>query len=221
MRFYAVVIAAFVVVTAFLGYRVYTLDNKVDALTRQLGATTPVAAEPQKDSKIQAAAPPSTGRSHEQRIHALELALASLRADFRSLERATEDMPEKGATDQQILSVMKEQGAKVMEKHLRYHRDKWLDQRETALNSFVKRFDLDPKQNDYLWGLLSGEIDKMIEILRKPESFEDPERAAAEWKQMLLDTDSAAHKVLEPAKAVAWDQQRFWERKFLWPWLPE
>ncbi|HKU44986.1 MAG TPA: hypothetical protein VJR89_42795, partial [Polyangiales bacterium] len=152
----------------------------------------------------------------------LEDGLRSLRSDFRSLEKATADLPQdKTVNDQQILSVMKEQGAKAMETQLKYHRERWLDQREQALNSFVKRYSLNESQNDQLWGLLSGEIDKMIDILRKPESFEDPEHAAQEWKQMLLETDAAAHKVLDPQAALAWDQQRTMERKVLWPWLPE
>lgn len=222
MRSYVVVVLAALGLAGYLGYRQWTLERRLDELSRQLGAA-------QSGDTVSAQAPPPSAQavapavptSYAERIRALETGLASARADIRSLEKATADLPEKGATDQQILSVMKEQGAKVMEKQLNYHRDRWLDQREVALNSFVKRFDLNPQQSDRLWGLLSVEIDKMIEILKKPESFEDPERAANEWKQMLLDTDSAAHRVLDPQKAFAWDQQRLIERKTLWPWLPD
>jgi Ser/Thr protein kinase RdoA (MazF antagonist) len=116
---------------------------------------------------------------------------------------------------------MKAQGSKTMEKQLSYHRDRWLEQRESVLNAFVQRNNLSQAQSDQLWGLLAGEIDKMIDLLKNPESFENPERAATAWKEMLLDTDSAAHKVLDRDAAVAWDQQRQVERKFLWPWLPD
>jgi hypothetical protein len=217
MRSYVVAIAA-VAVALFLGYRQWALERRLDTLSAQLGAAAaqqPAAA----DAPVVAPAAPS---SHAERLRALEMGMASLRADVRSLEKATADLPqEKAVTDQQILSVMKEQGAKVVETQLKYHRERWLDQRELALNAFTKRFNLDQGQNDKLWGLLSGEIDSMVEILRKPESFEDPEKAALAWKQMLLDTDEAAHKVLPPQAVVAWDQQRMMERKVLWPWLPE
>jgi hypothetical protein len=222
MRSYVVVVLAALALAGYFGYRQWTLERRVDELTRQLGA-----AQSGDSVSAQASAPhedavaPAAPSSYADRIHALETGLASARADIRSLETATADLPEKGATDQQILSVMKEQGAKVMEKQLSFHRDRWLEQREIALNSFVKRLDLNQQQSDQLWGLLSGEIDKMVDLLKKPESFEDPERAANEWKRMLLETDSAAHKVLDPAKAVAWDQQRLMERKTLWPWLPD
>jgi hypothetical protein len=223
MRSYVVVVIAALGLAGYFGYRQWVLERRVDELSRQLGAAqsgdTVSAQAP--DKVDEPAIPPAAPSSYAERIRALELQIASLRADFRSLEKATADLPDKGATDQQILSVMKDQGAKVMEKQLTYHRERWLDQRELALNSFVQRFNLNQQQSDHLWGLLSGEIDRMIDLLKKPESFEDPERAANEWKQMLLDTDSAAHKVLDPQKSVAWDQQRQVERKLLWPWLPE
>lgn len=227
MRSYVVVVivAAVSVVglAGYFGYRQWSLERRVDELSRQLGATQSGEAEPAPapSKGHEPAVPPAAPSSYAERIRLLELGLSSLRADFRSLEKATADLPDKGATDQQILNVMKDQGAKVMEKQLSYHRERWLDQRELALNSFVQRFNLNQQQSDQLWGLLSGEIDNMIELLKNPESFEDPERAANEWKKMLLDTDSAAHKVLDRDKAIAWDQQRQVERKLLWPWLPE
>jgi hypothetical protein len=222
MRSYVVVVLAALGLAGYFGYRQWTLERRLDELSRQLGATqSGDAASAQAPALSAPEIAPAAPSSYAERIRALETGLAAVRADIRSLEIATADLPDKGATDQQILSVMKEQGAKVMEKQLSYHRERWLDQRELALNSFVKRFDLNPQQNDQLWGLLSGEIDKMIDLLKKPESFEDPERAANEWKKMLLETDSAAHKILDAQKAVAWDQQRFVERKTLWPWLPD
>ncbi|HKP62252.1 MAG TPA: hypothetical protein VJV78_36215 [Polyangiales bacterium] len=220
MRSNVVAIAA-VIVALFLGYRQWAVERQLEQLRAQLGAA--VAPAPEKEASGSAPkVAPAAPSSHEERLRTLELALASLRADVRSLEKATADLPqEKAVTDQQILSVLKEQNSKVVENQLKYHRERWLDQREAALSSFTKRFNLDQGQNDQLWGLLSGEIDKMVAILRNPQSFEDPENAVQEWKQLLLDTDAAAHKVLQPQAAVAWDQQRMMERKVLWPWLPE
>lgn len=224
MRSYVVVVLAALGLAGFLGYRQWILERRVDELARQLGAAQSgdtVAAQAPDNGSNAPAIPPAAPPSYAERMKALEKALASVRADVRSLEKATEDLPDKGASDQQILNVMKAQGAKTMEKQLNYHRDRWLEQREAVLNSFVQRNNLSQAQSDQLWGLLSGEIDKMIDILKNPESFEDPERAATAWRDMLLATDSAAHKVLDRNAAIAWDQQRQVERKFLWPWLPD
>lgn len=223
MRSYVVPIAA-VALAVFLGYRQWTLERRVVELSRQLGVVSEAAEPPAGTAAAPAdsAAVSRTAASHAERLRNVETALSAVRADIRSLEKATADLPpEKAVTDQQILTVMKQQGAKVMETQLKFHRERWLDQREEALGNFSKRFELNPQQSDQLWGLLSSEIDKMVDILRNPESFEDPEQAAAAWKKILLDTDSAAHRVLEPQKAIAWDQTRFLERKFLWPWLPD
>lgn len=221
MRAYVVPIVA-AALAVFLGYRQWSLERRVEVLIQELGSAGPGPDEiappaPERDSLAA-----HGGESHAGRLRTLETALASVRADVRSLEKATGDMaPVKPVSDQQILSVMKQQGAKFMETQLAYHRERWLDQREVALNDFSRRFGLNSQQSDQLWRLASSEIDKMVEILRKPESFENPERFALEWKRILLDTDAGVHRVLDQQKAVAWDQARFVERKLLWPWLPE
>ena len=220
MRSLVVPIAA-VALILFVGYRQWSLERRLDALARELGNAN---AEAQRSgaSPAQAGVPVAPSDSHAARLSALEASLSSIRADLHSLEEATGDMPQgKPVSDQQILSVMKSQGTKTLETQLKYHRERWLDQREVALADFSKRFGLTPAQNDQVWGLVSSEIDKMVELLRKPESYENPERAANEWKQILLETDAGVHKVLEAQKAIAWDQGRFIERKLLWPWLPD
>jgi hypothetical protein len=224
MRSYVVVaLIAALGLAGYLGYRQVVLERRVNELSRELGAAQSggdtVQAQAPKDSGGDR--PSAVAQSYADRVRALEVTVAQLRADFRSLEKATADMPEQGASDQQILNVMKEQGAKAVEKQLSYHRERWLDQRELALNSFAQRFNLNRAQQDQLWGLLSSEIDHMVDLLKKPESYEDPERYANEWKTMLLETDAAAHRVLDRDKSIAWDQQRALERKILWPWLPE
>jgi hypothetical protein len=224
MRSYVVVVLAALGLVSFLGYRQWILEQRIDELARQLGAAKSgdsVAAQAPDNDSSAPAIPPAAPASYVDRVQMLEKGLASVRADVRSLGVAMADLPDKAVTDQQILNVMKSQGVKTMEKQLSYHRDRWLEQREAGLNTFAKQHNLSQAQSDHLWGLLSSEIDKMIEILKNPESFDDPERAAVEWKQMLLNTDSAAHKVLDRDAAIAWDQQRQVERKVLWPWLPD
>ena len=222
MRSYVVAPIVAIALTVFLGYRQASLERRVAELTIKLGVSNADDARGSSAVPVDSARAPTGDKSHEARLRALATALESLRADVNSLEQATADMPQgMPVSDQQILSVVKEQGAKVMETQLKYHRERWLDLREAGLADFSRRAGLNQQQSDHVWGLLSSEIDKMVEILRKPESFENPERAATEWKQVLLDTDRGVHKVLEPDKAVAWDQARFLERKTLWPWLPD
>jgi frataxin-like iron-binding protein CyaY len=222
MRANVVTIVIIALMGGFFWYRQSSLERRIDELTEQLGAANAVAGEESAvpDAVPKAGEPAAAIGSHATRLSALEAGLKAIHADLRSLEKATGDGT-KMVTDQQILSVMKEQGSKVMENQLKFHRERWLEQRETALNDFSRRYGLNQTQNDQLWDLLSSETDKMVEILRNPELAEDPERAARVWKESLLDTDAEAHRVLDPQKAVLWDQARFAERKLLWPWLPD
>jgi hypothetical protein len=207
----------------YVGYRQHALELKVDALTRQLGAAEAEHDEPSSGAQAQAeprAAEPAPDDSHAARLAALEAQLTSMRADVRSLEKATGDVAQP-VSDQQIMAVMRQRDSKVIDAQLKFHRDKWLEKREDALNDFGRRYALTPRQNDELWELLGGEVDKLIDLMRRPDLADNPERATQEWRELLRQTDAEAHQVLEPLKALAWDQQREAERKLLWPWLPQ
>lgn len=225
MRANVVAVVLIALMGGFVWYRQASLERRVDQLTAQLGAGSEAAesagsGEPEHDPSADpgASAARAIG-SQAARLSALEAGLKSVQADVRSLEKATGDSM-KMVTDQQILSVMKQQGTKVMDSQLKFHRERWLEQREVALNDFSRRLGLNQTQNDQLWDLLSTETDKMIEILKNPDLAEDPERAARVWKESLLDTDAEAHRVLGPQEAAVWDQVRLVERRLLWPWLP-
>lgn len=211
--------AVVAILAGFVAYQQTALGNQLDALERKLGempapsAAAPKAANPRRASGYAA--------SHDGRLGALERAVTSLQREIRTLEQATGETPETLVSDQQILTVMKDHGSKIVEGQIKYHRQRWLDQREEGLAEFTKRYNLTREESDALWGLLSREVDQMIEILRDPESFENPERAAEQWKKMLYETDVGAHRTLDPQRSVAWDQVRWLERKILWPWLPE
>lgn len=234
MRAYAVpsgvmVVMAFAAVSSvvYLGYRQGQLERRIDALTEQLGAAETAAhadAPAPRGSGVPGAAAaddlPAEG-SYAARLRAVESQLPELRADVRSLEKATGDATQGKVSDQQILAVMKQQGSKVMDAQLKFHRERWLESREAALNDFAERYALNQKQNDALWELLSGEIDRMVELLRRPDLADKPEQASREWRDMLRETDANAVRLLEPLKATAWEQQRAAERKLLWPWLPD
>jgi hypothetical protein len=217
MRGQAVLIGALVLVCGWLGYRQYALESRLVALGQQLGAASEAgahapAAEPQgEDLRL---------HSHADRLAVLEKELRALRAAQRSLAKAPAGDAQP-VNDQQILAVMRQQGDKVMDAQLKFHRERWLEQRETQLNDFARSFGLTQQENDQLWDLLADETDKIVELMRRPDLAENPERAAALFKELLMDTDAAAHRILDPHKAAAWDQGRSFERKVLWPWLPQ
>ena len=217
MRLHIALYGLLALAAGFVVYRQWSLGRQLDELTKLLGDPAP-AAPPREAGKPIAPKAPDT---HAERLAALESAIARMRSDIRALEQATGEDPKNLVTDQQILGVLKDHGGKVIESQIKYHRQRWLDQREVGLADFAKRYSLNQEQSDVLWGLLSSEIDQMIEILRDPNSFENPEQAAEAWKKLLLDTDVGAHRVLDPQRVAAWDQVRWLERKILWPWLPE
>lgn len=233
MRAYAVPSGVIVVIgvatlssVVYLGYRQGQLERRIEALSQQLGAAETAAhADARAAGGIGAAAAaaddsPAEG-SYAARLRAVESQLPALRADVRSLEKATGEAVQSPVSDQQILAVMKQQGTKVMDAQLKFHRERWLESREAALNDFAGRYSLNQTQNDALWELLAGEIDRMVDLLRRPDLADNPERASREWRDMLRETDQAAVRLLDPLIATAWEQQRAAERKLLWPWLPD
>jgi hypothetical protein len=219
MRGQAVLVGALALGLGALAYRQHVLERELDALSRQLGAENGEAGEA-PSTAASAERESQVTRSHASRLAALENELRAARSDLRALQQtaAREASP---ANDQQILSVMRQYGNKVLDSQLKFHRERWLEQRETQLNELSRRFGLSQKENDELWELLADEIDKMVELIRRPELAEDPERAARLWRELLLDTDAQAHRILDPQKSLIWDQARFVERKLLWPWLPD
>lgn len=209
------VLAVALGVCAYLGYRVLALEQQVDALGARLGAPAELADR----------APQGRDAGHEQRLDALQEELRALRADLRTLEEATADMAgvdlNDPKADQHILSVIDRKQSRIRDRHLEFQRDRWLEWRQTALDDFAQKQSLSSWQAEQLHQLLADEIDMLVEILRRPESAENPERASHEWLDRLEATDRAAHRVLQPAQVTAWDTARAVERRVFWPWLPQ
>jgi hypothetical protein len=213
-------LAAALALFGYMGYRVLSLEQRVEQLSRRLGEAPSGGA----------AGAPSQGSGYEQRIATLERDQRMLVDDLRTLEQATADpiaprhIPsalDPGAGEQRILSLIGRQQTRVLDRQLEFHRTRWLEQRETALEEFATRFKLSPRQTDQLSELLVDEIDRLVEVMRRPDAAENPERVADEWRATLATTDSSAHRVLDPSQIPAWDTVRLLERRILWPWLPE
>lgn len=219
MRIWALFAAA-LALFGLMGWRVLSLEQRVERLSKRLGEA-PYAG---------GAGAPSPGSGYEQRLAVLEREQRMLVDDLRTLEQATADpmLPraapttaETSAGDQRILSLIGRTQDRIRDRQLEFHRARWLEQREAALEEFATRFKLSPRQTDQLSMLLADELDRIVEIMRRPDAAENPERVAEDWVAALATTDSNAHRVLDAAQIPAWDTVRLLERRVLWPWLPE
>jgi len=220
MRFWVIAGVALALGGSLLVYRVVSLEEQVAALRRRLGPEV-AASAPQ--------AGPKPVTSHEQRILALEADVRAMREELDSLDlpgstlrpgAPTAGLDKAGGAEQQILLIVERKANRIRDKQLEFHRSRLMEWREGALDGFAQQFGLSPWQTEQLHQLLSDEVDKMVEILRKPESAENPEQGVADWVATLEQTDNAAHRVLDPAQNAAWDQARMVERRVFWPWLP-
>jgi hypothetical protein len=216
MRTTIVLALALVLSSLYFGYRITRLEQRLQALDTQLGAPE-IAAAPAAGASTKPAP------AHAQRLAALEQDVHALRDDLRTLEQAV-NAPVAAPTpgdEQQILSIMGREQSRVRDRQLEFHRSRWVKWREAAIESFAARNNVSPVQADELRKLLTDEVDQMVEILRRPDAADNPEKASADWVAMLERTDNAAHRVLEPEQRGPWDAERLVERKALWPWLPE
>jgi hypothetical protein len=215
MRTAIVLALALVLSSLYFGYRITRLEQRLQALDAQLGAPEIAAAPGAPAGK---AAP-----AHAQRLAALEQDVRALRDDVRTLEQAVNGpvAAPNPADEQQILTIMGREQSRIRDRQLEFHRSRWVKWREAAMDSFAARNNLSPAQADQLRRLLTDEVDQMVEILRRPDAADNPEKASADWMAMLERTDDAAHRVLDPEQRGPWDLERSVERHALWPWLPE
>jgi hypothetical protein len=214
--------ALLVALSSYLAYRVIALEHRVDALGGRLGAPAPDNA----GNTGTAGAASQKSQDHAKRIEALEQQALSLREDLQSLEAATADFPDPGAVadpasgEQRILSVIGREQSRIRDRQLQFHRERWLEWRRSALDNFAQAVRLSPAQTDDVQRLLSDEVDALVDILRRPDAAENPERAANDWLDTLEATDRAAERFLTPEQADQWTTARTVERRVFWPWLP-
>lgn len=210
----------------FLGYRVVTLEQRLDAISAQLGAPSPGSAgDAPKSGTAQAAAGPAkppAAQGHEQRLALLEKDVSSLRSDVRSLEKATETTLAEATPDpKQILSVVGSEASRIRDRQLEFHSAHWLKWRRDTLNQFAVEQQLSEEQTSELDELLTAEIGRFVELLRRDDLADKPEQLAADAATALRDTDNAVRGVLDNEQFAAWARARVIERKILWPWLPD
>jgi hypothetical protein len=212
MRLWGLLTVSIALVGGLGVYRLVTLEQRLDALGKRLGQAAPA-------GSTRAAAP-----GLEERLSKLEAEIATLRQSVRELEQAEDPalaQAEPNLPEDKILSVVGRAQSRVLDRQLQFHRDRWLEWREGALGQFAHDFGLSAGQTQELHQQLADEVDAMVEIMRRPDAFENPEQSATDWQARLDQTDDVARRVLAPHQLVAWEAARTAERQTLWPWLPK
>ncbi len=206
-----------VVVTALFGYRLVQIDRRLDALEKRLGATT-------RDSEHKAS--DAKPMPLEERITELERRADQDSVNLGALElAATHVAPPTRAQhppdDKAILSVVEREQNKVRDAQLDWQRGHWIEARENQLAAFSRQGNLTQAQTEQMRQVFQKEIDSMVDFLKRPALLTDPDEAIKEWRELLEDTDTEAGRILNPSQMTIWNQERFIERKILWPWIPD
>ena len=218
-----VILAALcVLILGVLVYRVRDLERRSDALREQLEGLVPSEAAAPHEA-THAAAGGESSRSHAQRLQALEEGIAAVRTKISRLKYVMSEgvtMPNP-RTEQEILSVVQREDARVRNAQLEWSRTRWQAARESQLAQFALQNGLSDRQTAALKPSVTREVDAMVEVLRRPNVFSEPDTTARDWLALLDETDQTAMRVLTPAQRDVWNKTREFERKLLWPWLPD
>ena len=212
----------FALAVGYLGYRVVTLEQRLDAVNAQLGA--PAASAGATRAQLPAVGPgqPVAGGGFEPRLAQAERKITSLEADVRSLEAATEStLNQPPADPKQILSVVGSEVSRIRDKQLDFQHAQWVKWRRGTLAQFASDHQLNDRQRADLDRLLTAELQSWVDLLRREDLADKPDQLAIEARATLRDTDEAVRGVLEPEQYVRWIQVRAVERHTLWPFLPE
>lgn len=208
------------VVFGVLGYRSMMLKRRVETLGRELGSGPSDAGTSEALSNGTSVLAAST---HRERLAKLEQGVSEVRSRLKAIDYAVRGAPTLPDPQhgKEILSVIQREKSRVLDVQLAWSRTHWQEAREEQLKRLGQDMGLSGQQVGQLRTTLTRELDAMVEVLRRPDLFEDPERTARDWQAILRSTDQTATDVLTPAQLQIWKQARAAERKLLWPWLPE
>lgn len=224
------------VVTALLcgvlAYRVFALQARVEQLVRVPTPSAPLdvgGGEPPARVEARATATPAevvAAAEHTRRLADLESNLTGLRKEVDALasearQKADRADLDRSASADRILGLVTQEAMRVRDRQVEFHRDRWIEMRERAVDEFVARHGLDAQQANAIRKLLVGEVDQMVAIFKAHGAEDDPKEANEEWMDMLRETDREAKRILDPAQRAAWDHGRAYERRVFMPWLPQ
>lgn len=224
LRFLVALAIGLTVGVAYLAYRVHALEERLVAVSAQLGTPAPdgeagVARASAPPPKLPAAA---AGRGLEPRLAEVERQVASLRGDVRSLEAATEStLNQPPADPKQILSIVGSEASRIRDSQLEFHKQQWVKWRRGTLAEFSATHALSDRQRAELDKLLMAELDEWVELLRREDLVDKPEELAREARSAMRDTDESVRDVLDAQQYERWMQMRTLERRTHFAFLPE
>jgi hypothetical protein len=204
----------------FLGFRILDLEQRLAVLTQRSDEDERQAhaSEPRKVA-IDTAVP---SKDYETRLRTIEQRIAMLESLKQALPMPNSALGEgRLKQEEAILSVMERENSRVREVQLEWHKARWLETRKQQLAGFAYQQNLEPAQTTRLYEALERELDGLADVMKRPSFAEEPDQVASDWLKILGDTDHQAQEALSPAQYQAWSQGRLFERKVLWPWLPD
>lgn len=207
-------LAVLLALSVYLAVRVEQLDARLDALSTPKAAAVEEALEEGEETREELV----------DRVRSAEAEVATLKNELDTLSHRVDpalETIEEGGDETHILDVVEQENARIRERHLEFHRERWMEKRDAALNDFAARFGLNEWQVENIHNQLSREVDNLVAILKSKEAVEDPEQAASDWSAMLAETDRSVVGILEGDQVAAWHQARAIERAVLMPWLPK
>jgi len=223
MRWKTLGIAAVAItVVGLLGFQIVNLEQRVARLSEQLGAPHEAGAlDHPATAATRSSESPNGKGGLEQRLAALEKRVAALNEAIAARPQQPADSANTLHDEEAIISVMQREAGRVRDVQLEWHRARWIEHRQQQLIAFATAEKLTPAQTSALDQALQREIDRMITVLKNPAGSDDPDQAASDWAAVLAETDERATQVLSPEQRELWTQVRAWERKIMWPWLPQ
>lgn len=215
--------AAVLVVFGFLGFRILDLEQRVALLSEnakraeaaeQSGATAA--------SGTSTAAPAAGSKEIENRLRSIEQRIAGLENMKSGLALPSGSLSDDRLRQEQaILSVVERENSRIRDVQLEWHKARWLETRKQQLTAFAFSQKLNPAQTSKLYDAIENELNGLTDVMKRPTFAEEPDQVANDWLNILGQTDKRAQELLDPAQYQTWLQGRFFERKVLWPWLPD
>ena len=200
-----------------VGFRIIDLEQRLAALTARDERREPK--HPEARAATSGAPLPTT--DYEARLRAIEKRISTIE-NFKLGNPMPSGMGEDRLKQEQaILSVMERENSRIREVQLEWHKARWLETRKQQLAAFAYSQQLQPAQTTRIYEALERELDGLAEVMKRPTFAEDPDQVASDWLRVLGQTDQQAQEVLSPDQYQTWVQGRLFERRVLWPWLPD
>lgn len=200
-----------------VGFRIIDLEQRLAALTARDERREPK--HPEAPAATSGAPLPTT--DYEARFRTIEKRLSTIE-NFKLGNPMPSGMGEDRLKQEQaILSVVERENSRIREVQLEWHKARWLETRKQQLAAFAYSQQLQPAQTTRIYEALERELDGLAEVMKRPTFAEDPDQVASDWLRVLGQTDQQAQEVLSPDQYQTWVQGRLFERRVLWPWLPD